>query len=171
MEKGLNTKQTSLETANIENVGAILDWKLKEKSPEAVADYIAFSAANLEAKIDNIKEAEANIKALKADVQKQIETIKIGSSKWLSDVGVSKLSGMAVSSVSILNSKPKIELIVENEEALVNAGYFKTVLDKTAIKNAIEDGVNVDGARLEVVHKEPTLKINKLRKKIDENSI
>ena len=172
MEKGLNTKQTSLETANIENIGAILDWKLKDKSPEAVADYIAFSIKNLETKISNIKEAETNIKALKLDVQKQIETIKVGSAKWLNDAGVSKLNGMAVSSVSILNSKPKTKLIVTNEESLINAGYFKTVLDETAVKNAILEGNDIEGARIEIIHQEDKLKINNRTKKIlDEDSI
>ncbi len=62
-----------------------------------------------------------------------------------------------------LSLKEKTTVIIDNEEALINAGYFKAALDKTEVKNAILNGVELEGAHLEIEHQEPTIKINKKR--------
>lgn len=158
--------ETRLETANSENITAILDAKLEATSPERVTDYVAFGIENLEAKIERIKQAEAELKAIKAEVQEQIDTIKIGTAKWLSDSGVDSLNGDITSSMKINQPKPKENLVITTHESeLINQGYFKTVLDKTAIKNAILNGVDVDGAEIEITHSEDTVTIYKRRGK------
>jgi len=159
-------KETRLETAPLQEISVTLDYKLQETSPERTADYIALTVQNLDDRLERIKEAETQIKSLKSDIVSQIETIKIGSSKWLSESGIDKLQGLYVSSVSVSSSKPKEDLVVHNEESLINQGYFKTTLDVTAVKNAIKDGVIVDGAEIEVTHKEDSLRINKRTKKV-----
>lgn len=156
--------ETRLETAPIHEVGAVLDMKLGETSPEGVADYIGLSVQNLDDRLLRIKEAEAQIKSLKSELTSQIETIKIGSAKWLEESGIDKLQGMYVSSVSVSKSKPKEDVKIINEESLINQGYFKTSVDKTAVKNAIINGVDVDGATIEVTHIENKVRINKRKK-------
>jgi len=168
MSKIEQRRETRLETAPIHEVGAILDFKLGETSPEGVADYIGLSLQNLDDRLMRIKEAEANIKSLKAELTSQAETIKIGSAKWLAESGIDKLQGMAVSSVSISKSKPKEELIVTNEESLINQGFFKTTLDKTAVKNAIMNDIVVEGACVEITHTEDKIRVNR-RKNLHEN--
>jgi len=158
--------ETKLETANHENIGAILDAKLEATSPERVADYIAFGIDGLLAKIDRIKGAEADLKAIKAEVEEQIDIIKRGASKWLSECGLDSLNGDIISSVKVVTPKATEELIITTDtDTLINQGYFKTALDKTAIKNAILDGKEIEGAHIEVTHNEPTLTIYKKRKK------
>lgn len=153
-------KETRLESAPLQEVGAILDHKLEATNAEGVADYIGLSLQNIDDRIARIKEAEAQIKALKAELTSQSETIKIGSAKWLSESGIDKLNGMYVSSVSVSKAKPKEDLKVINEESLINQGFFKTVVDKTAAKQAILDGTEVDGAVIEVTHIEDKVRIN-----------
>jgi len=163
--------ETKLETAKPENIGAVLDAKLESTSPERVADYIAFGIDGLFAKIDRIKEAEAELKALRGEVEEQIVIIKHGASKWLSECGLDSLSGDIISSIKVVTPKPTEELIITTDtDALINQGYFKTTVDKTAIKNAILDGKDVDGAHIEVTHNEPTLTIYKKRKKNEDNA-
>jgi hypothetical protein len=93
----------------------------------------------------------------------QKEIVKIGTALWLTESGVESLKGDIVSSMKVTTPKPTETLVVDNEEALINKGYFKTVLDKTAVKHAIQDGVDVDGAHIDVVHKESTLTVYKKR--------
>lgn len=168
MSKIETRKETRLETAPIHEIGAVLDFKLQSASPEIVADYIALSIQNLDDKLTRIKEAESQMKSLKSEIALQIETIKNGSAKWLHECGINKLQGIYVSSISISSTKPKETLKVINEDSLINQGYFKTTVDLTAVKNAIKDGVNVEGAEIEVIHCEDSLRVNQ-RKKSDEN--
>ena len=156
--------ETRLETANREGIGAILDAKLDATSPERVADYIAFGIDNLQATIDRIKGAEAELKAIKAEAEAQIALIKSGASEWLSESGIDSLKGDIISSVKVTQPKAKEVLkITTNDDELINLGYFKTAVDKTAIKNALLDGVEIDGAELEVEHQEASLTVYKKR--------
>jgi hypothetical protein len=43
-------------------------------------------------------------------------------------------------------------------------------LDKTALKNAILDGKNVEGSYIEVTHSEDSIRLNKSRAKVEDNS-
>ena len=159
-------KETRLESAGIENIGAILDYKLEQTSPEQVVDYVSLAVDNLDDRLSRVKEAETNLKLLKQDISSQIEVIKIGGAKWLSDTGIDKLNGLYTSSMTIYSPKPSVDVSVSNSESVINAGYFKTTVDKTAIKEALNNDVSVDGAELVITYKEDQLKINKGRKKI-----
>ena len=76
---------------------------------------------------------------------------------------------ISVSSISISSSKPKNELKVINEESLINQGYFKTVLDKTAVKNAILDGVEIEGAEITIIYEEDKIRVNSRKKATNED--
>ena len=162
-------KETRLETAPMHEIEATLDFKLAETSPEGVADYIGLTLQNIDDRLARIKEAEAQIKSLKSELVAQQETIKVGSAKWLAESGIDKLQGIYVSSISISSSKPKNELKVINEESLINQGYFKTVLDKTAVKNAILDGVEIEGAEIEIIYEEDKIRVNSRKKATNED--
>lgn len=156
--------ETKLETSNIENIGAILDAKLEATSPEQLTDYVAFGIDNLEATIARMKDAESELKAMRVEIENQIEIVKTGTAKWLTDTGITNLHGDRVSSMKVTQPKEKEELkITASEDVLINQGYFKTTLDKTAIKNSIKDGVEVEGAELEITHQESSLTIYKKR--------
>jgi len=159
-------KETRLESAPFQEVEAILDHKLEDVGAEGVADYIGISLQNLGDRLERIKEAEAHLKSLKSELNEQVDTIKVGSAKWLQDAGIDKLSGLYVSSISVSKSKPKEDLKIINEDELINQGYFKTTVDKTAVKRAILDDVKVDGASIEITHVEDKVRVNMRKKEI-----
>lgn len=150
---------TKLETAKSENMGAILDAKLEATSPERVVDYVSFGLDNLDIQLERYKDYKKELDSLIKDAESQKEIIKIGTAEWLSESGIASLKGDLVSSMKVTQPKPNEEVKVTNEEALINAGYFKTTLDKTAVKNALQDGVNVEGAELEVTHKQDSITV------------
>ena len=83
----------------------------------------------------------------------------------MAESGVDSLQGDITSSMKVTQPKAKEVLkITTNEDELINQGFFKTTLDKTAIKNAILDGQDIDGAEIEVEHQEPSLTLYKKRK-------
>lgn len=157
--------ETKLETAKIENISAILDTKLEATSPEQLTDYVAFGIDNLTATKQRMKDAVDELKAMMSEIDNQIETVKLGAAKWLTDTGITKLNGDIVSSMKVQEAKSgEVLKITTNEDALINQGYFKTSLDKTAIKKALLQGRDIDGAELEVTHIEPSLTIYKKRR-------
>ena len=146
------------------DVLAILDHKLDATSPAQTVDYMALALDHIKAKQDDISEAIAKLQALKKDEVSRAEFIKEECAKWLEGTGLDKLDGLIVSSVTVNESKPKENLVIENEEVLINQGYFKTVLDKTAVKQALQDGKNLEGATLEVTHVANKIRVNKKKK-------
>ena len=163
MSKLTQSYETKLENANSNEIVAILDSKLSATSPQSVVDYVGFSLDNLDATIERIRQAEKDLKALRQQAEIQKDIIKIGASTWLTESGVDSLKGDIESSMKVTTPKPTEELIITNEEALINQGYFKTVLDKTAVKHAIQDGAEVEGAHIDVTHKESSLTVYKKR--------
>jgi hypothetical protein len=111
MENNLTIKKhSSLETNP--KVVEVLNWKLQALEEEArpleegIADYIGFT-------LDNLKQSTASKKfyieelkkLIKAD-EVQMENIKTEGVKFLEQMGVEKLQGHIVSSVSIAKAKP-----------------------------------------------------------------
>lgn len=161
---------TSLEQVSIDEVSNVLQHKIETVGIERTVDYVAYAVDSLQDKIARIDEAMNELKQVKEAVKDQIETVKIGTSKWLSDNGIEKLQGDQVSSVSVSKIKDSIELIIDDEEAVINAGFFKMTVDKTALKNALIEGSNIEGAHLDVtINNDSTIRINKKRLKKDEN--
>lgn len=161
------TKQyeTKLETSGNENISAVLDAKLEATSPQRVVDYVSLCVDNLEENTKRMKDAKKELDLMIKENESQIETIKVGVSEWMSDTGITSLNGDIVSSMKVTQPKEKTELVITcNEDTLINQGYFKTSLDKTAIKNSILDGVEIDGAELKVTHQQESLTIYKKRK-------
>lgn len=156
--------QTKLETASIFEIPAILNHKVEMVGANQTADYIGLAVENIESGIDRIDAAIKELQAVKKDMQEQAENIKVGAAKWLESNGIDKLQGDRVSSISISDKKESVKLIVEDEEAVINAGYFKMAVDSTALKNALLSGASVLGARVEITHNEASLRINKRRK-------
>ncbi len=155
--------ETKLENADVKDVCAILDSKLANTSPEEVVDYIAFAIDTIDGQIERIKAAQKRLTQLKKDAEEQKEIIKIGGAKWLQEAGIDKLKGLATSSMTIYTPAEEKTVVIDNKDALINAGYFKQVLDTTAVKKAILADEKVEGAHIEITHKEAQLKINKMK--------
>lgn len=152
---------TRLETSDAENITSLLDSKLNATSSHSVVDYVGLAVDNLDSQIERMKEGKRELEYLIKRTELQKDLIKIGSSLWLTECGLDKLDGDIISSMSISQPKAKETLKVINEESLINQGYFKQVLDKTAVKQAILNGEEIEGAEIEVEHQSFTLRINK----------
>ena len=156
-------RTTRLESSQIHEIAAVLDNKLELTDAMATADYMSLAVNNLESIITKISDEEKSLKSLKAKLKSQIETVKIGSAQWLESMGVSKLEGLTCSSITTFQPAVSEKLIIVNKESLINQGYFKTTLDETAVKEAIRNDVKVEGAEIELIHKEAYIKVNPRR--------
>lgn len=161
----LKQLQTKLENADREEIAVILDSKAMEQGASQTVDYIGFAIENLESANSRIDQAIKELQAIKKDNNYQIEIIKCGVSDWLTSNGIEKLQGDRISSISVFDKKENRELVITNEEAVINAGYFKMTVDKASAKDALMSGLNIEGAHLEVTYNEPSIRLNKKRPK------
>jgi len=156
---------TALEDAEVGEIAVILNAKAEKVGANACADYIGFAIGNLEAGIERIDSQIKLMQEIKARAKEQIEVIEIGASNWLSDNGVDRIEGDVISSITVLEKAPTQKLIIDDESA-IDVSYCTLKVDTTLIKQAINDGVKVDGAYIEVTHNEPSIRLNKKKVKI-----
>lgn len=99
------------------------------------ADYIGYSILSIDEKVqsldDQIKELQAVKKRLKE--AKEI-AITIGA-EVLTQYGIDKLEGMGISSITLTPAKESVttELIIHDEEALMQLGYYYKILDTARV--------------------------------------
>lgn len=159
---------TSLEKAERGEIINILNGVCERKTVFGAADYIGTALDNIDSAKDRIANAIKQLQEVRKGLEQQEEVIKCEVAKWLVENGIDKIQGDVVSSITVFDKAPKQEVIIENE-AVIDAIYCKLIADETAIKTAINSGVDVTGARLEVTHVEQSIKLNKKRvKKVDE---
>ena len=156
---------TALENAELGEISVILDSKAEKVGANATADYIGFSISNLESGIERIEDNIKLMQEIRSRAKDQIETIKMGTSKWLLENGVEKIEGDIISSITVMEKVPTQKVIIEDEK-LIDVSYCKLVADTTLIKKAINEGIEVLGARLEVTHNEPSTRLNKKKIKV-----
>lgn len=133
-----------------------------------MTDYIVTALDNIDSAKERISNAIKQLQDVRKGLEQQEEVVKCEVAKWLIENGIDKIQGDVISSITVFDKAPKQEVIIENE-AIIDAIYCKLTADKTAIKSAINSGIDVVGARLEVTHIEPSIKLNKKRvKKTDE---
>ena len=103
------------------------------------SDTIAEIFTSLDSKVDYIKEQQK----LLANLKKQLELAKSNGkeqvAKALSSFGISKIEGLAYSSITVSEATQKTnsKLLILNEKALLHAGFFTVVLDTKAVEQAL----------------------------------
>ncbi len=137
MKNDLTPKKTTSLEKNSDVVDT-LNWKLKsleeENRPveEGISDYIGFALDHLDQSIDSKKFYIKELRQLITQDQKQIEAIKVDGVLFFEQLGVEKLQGNIVSSVTISKgkeaeekSKKRLKYLVpveEIEELLITLG-------------------------------------------------
>lgn len=143
------------------------------------ADAIADAFVSLDARVAYIKEQQK----LLANLKKQIETAKSYAkeevSKALLSLGVEKLEGLKVSSISATSetnkSVAKLEILKEDE--LIKAGFFTIELDKEAVEQALlsadqrHEVQDYADMKIETVHKNATIRINKRKVPLSQDDL
>lgn len=106
------------------------------------ADYLGFSILSL---TDKVKLLDEQIEELKQYKQKLNEAkdlaLEVGATVF-TEYGIEKLEGAGISSISITkeSKSSKTSLVVRNEQALIDAGFTKVVLDTNAVLDAFNNG-------------------------------
>lgn len=150
--------QTEIEHLNADNpewfknyVRQVLE---SEKPYYTKADYLGLSIQEIQNKIDylaeDIKEMSSLKKKLTTAKESALETI----ATVLSEYGIDRLDGTAISSITITPSKTKLTetFKITNPDALIQLGYFTAVVDEQAVKEAMstEEGMNEIDAFVQV---------------------
>lgn len=130
-------------------------------------DKIGFAMENIEASKARIAEAIKELQAIRKSLEQQEEIIKIETAKWLSENGVDRIEGDRISSITVYEKAQSQEVIID-DESLIDVSYCKLSVDKTKVKKAINEGIEVAGAHLETVHNENSIRINRKKVKQDE---
>ena len=116
-------------------------------------------------------------------MKKQLESAKslakVEVSNALISLGVTKIEGLAISSITATKATDKsvAKLEILDEDALLNRGYFKVELDNEAIEKALlsaDQRAEVQefaDMTIEVVHKPATIRINKRKAVAQEEPI
>lgn len=165
----MKTYTTTLETLQ-HSVSAILDEKLKATSPAQTVDYLSFALDNINSNIKRAKDAKEELDDYISEQNSILETIKIDSAKWLADMGIDKLEGMRVSSVTVYEPVATHKLVISDKDYFLgNKNFTKISLDETAIKNFLL-GTEIDYseyATIETTYNQPMIKVNKRKAKDD----
>lgn len=108
------------------------------KPYEVKCDYLGYSILSLDEKVslinaqlDELKEYKAKLKLAKSLV------LEIGA-KVFSCYGIQKIEGAGISSITVSKElkTTKTSLVVREDKPLIDAGFFKVVLDEKAILDA-----------------------------------
>ena len=139
------------------------------QSSFAKADRVAEVFTSIDVKIDYIKEQQKLLASLKKQLEQAKTYAKVEVSDVLISLGVSKLEGLAISSITASKPTDKSVATLEilDEDALLNAGYFKVEIDREAIEKALlsadqrHEVEQYADMKIELVHKPATIRINK----------
>ena len=167
--------EKDIESANANNS----DW-LKTKFKEVLesdkdftrkCDYLGLSIASIDDRIQSIDDEIKELRTLK-DMLKNAKEISLTLGAQIFDeYGISRLEGARISSITITNPLPssKLKLTVINDKPLIEAGFYKKVVDMDALLESYKMGDYVElisqYCSIEIINESQTkkLKINKRR--------
>ncbi len=103
------------------------------------SDSIADIFVSLDSKVEYIKEQQKLLANLKKQLELAGSNGKELVAKAIASFGISKIEGLAYSSITVSEAteKSSSKLLVLNEKALLNAGFFTVVLDTDAVEKAL----------------------------------
>jgi len=139
------------------------------QSSFAKADRIAEVFISLDAKIDYIKEQQRLLASLKKQLELAKSYAKVEVSNALISLGVTKLEGLVISSITASKETDKsvAKLEILDEDALLNRGFFKVEVDREAVEKALlstdqrHEVEQFADMKIELIHKPATIRINK----------
>ncbi len=150
-----------------------------DKDASRKCDYLGYSIINIDAKVHLLEEEIKELRHLKEHLTSaKALALEVGA-ELFSEYGINKLEGAGISSITVYQAlhAPKLTITVNNEAALIKAGFVKEVVDIAAIKEAYESGqyrklIEEHCAITFEVKEEPKrLKINKRRSSNNHTSI
>ena len=145
-----------------------IDVLESNKPYQKKCDYIGFSLLSIEEKISLLDQEIQNLKDYKQKLNEAQEIALCVGAKVFSSYGITKIEGAGISSITVTNATQtsKLELTVLNEEAFIQQGFYKKVLDE---KKILEYYVNGEYKEFILEHAkvEPTIYIRPSRLRIN----
>lgn len=110
-----------------------------EKPYHAKADYIGLSFQELQNKIDYLSSDIKELQQLKKRLTKAKSLALEATAAVLSEYGINRIDGTAISSLTITPSmiKTKDTFVITDPNALMALGYTKVTVDEDAVKDAM----------------------------------
>ena len=135
------------------------------------ADYIGFSVLSIDTRIQSLDEEIKELQILKKSLKIAKEIVLETGAKIFMEYGIDKLDGAGISSITFTGATTadKTKLIIDNVEPLIQAGFYKKVLDDDKVLQYYTSDkyseVIQSNAHLEVTStpKPAKIKINKRR--------
>ena len=151
-----------------EEFRAILE---SDKDYTRKADYIGFSVLSIDNRIQSLDEEIKELQELKKTLKTAKETVLTTGAEIFIEYGIDKLDGSGISSITFTGATTtdKSKLVIENTEALIEAGFYKKVLDEDMLRDLYDNPNYSDiirtHTRLDVtsIPKPAKIKINKRR--------
>jgi len=142
------------------------------------ADYIGFSILSIDSKVASLDEEIKELQTLKKKLKVAKEIALQTGAVVFENYGIDKLEGAGISSITLAKPTPtsKIKLTIRNEYKLIEAGFYKKVLDKDAVLEFYNSGKCLEtinaNCSIEILKdvKPTKLKINKRRGVVANNS-
>ncbi len=127
----------------IDELKSILE---SEKDFTRKADYIGFSIAGIDSKVASLDEEIKELQELKQKLKSAKDIALTTAAEVFLSYGIDKLEGAGISSITVTKPATKIKsnLSISNEDALIQAGFYKKVLDTEAVAAALQsDGDSI----------------------------
>ena len=149
------------------------------QSSFAKADRIAEVFTSIDVKIEYIKEQQKLLASLKKQLELAKTYAKVEVSNALLSLGVPKLEGLKISSITATKPTDRSTATLEilDKDELLNRGFFKVEIDKEAVEKALlsadqrHEVEEFADMKIELVHKPATIRINKRKSLAQDDSI
>ncbi len=135
------------------------------------ADYIGFSVLSIDQRIQSIDEEMKELQGLKKQLKTAKEIVLQTGAQIFLEYGIDKIDGAGISSITFTGAvtADKSKLIIDDPNALIEAGFFKKVVDEEMVSTYYTSEkyghIIQQYSRLEVtsIAKPAKIKINKRR--------
>ncbi len=135
------------------------------------ADYIGFSVLSVDTRIQSLDEEIKELQSLKKTLKTAKEIVLETGAQIFTEYGIDKIDGAGISSITFTGATTtdKSKLVIDNPDALIEAGFFKKVVDEEMVSQYYTSDkyghIIQKHARLEVTStpKPAKIKINKRR--------
>ena len=106
------------------------------------ADYIGYSILSIDEKVKLIDEQLSELKEYKSKLKEAKSLALEVGAKVFNEYGISKIEGVGISSITVSNEirSKKTSLVIQNEQSLIDAGFYKKVIDEKAILDSYNNG-------------------------------
>jgi len=139
LEKAVQDVNESTKQWLQEEIKTLLE---SNKPYQSKCDYIGYSINSIDEKIKMIDEEMNQLKEYKAKLKSAKDIALSVGAEVFESYGISKIEGNGISSITLTKaaSTTKRSVTVTNEQALIDGGIYKKVVDMDLLKNYYERG-------------------------------